>query len=107
VASPFILISFSIAHLDPSSGEIADWRVCPATKAVGKMWPQPEEHAGWKTPSGLCSLHSTNSPFFHVGKKKISHAAFVALFCGQNPLTLPSSVGERKCPKGLKTLYSF
>lgn len=104
MASPFILISFSIAHLDPSSGEIADWRVCPATKAIGKMWPQAEEHAGWKTPSGPCNFHSTNSAFFFFHLRKNSHAAFVALCCGQKPLLLRFSVGERKCPKGLETI---
>ena len=80
VASLLTLISFSIAHLDPSSGEIADWWVCPATKDTGKTQPQPKEHEGWKTPSGLCNLKSINPSgfffffFFHL--RKISHAAF-------------------------------
>lgn len=104
VASPFILISFSIAHLDPSSGEIADWRVCPATKAIGKMWPQPEEHAVWKTPSGACNLHSTHSSF-HL--RENSYAAFVAVCYGQKTLRPQSSAGARQCPKGLENRHSF
>lgn len=64
VASPLTLISFSIAHLDPSSGEIADWWVCPATEAIGKTWPSPKEHEGWKTPSGPCNLNTINLSFF-------------------------------------------
>lgn len=64
----------------------------PATKAIGKMWPQPEEHAGWETPSGACNLHSTRSSF-HV--RENSYAAFVALCCGQKTLRLQSSVGAR------------
>ena len=100
VASLLTLISFSIAHLDPSSGEIADWWVCPATKDTGKTQPQPKEHEGWKTPSGLCNLKSIKTllGFFFFSFKKNQPCSLLLLSAvarnhfGCNPLSVKEKV---------------